>query len=44
MYENLEKALTKPFVQASTSDLQAGFMLGIQHVLAALRTGYVTGA
>ena len=42
-YNDLENKLSKPFVQASTTDLQAGFMLGIQYVLNALRTGYVTG-
>jgi len=43
VYEDLERKLPPPIVQRDTSDLQAGFQLGIQHVLKLLREGYVIG-
>jgi hypothetical protein len=43
VYEDLEKKLPAPSVQRDTTDLQAGFQLGIQHVLKLLREGYVVG-
>lgn len=44
-YLELERAVGQaPFVQTSTTELQAGFMLGVQHVLTKLRSGYVIGA
>jgi hypothetical protein len=43
VYEDLEKKLPAPAVQRDTTDLQAGFQLGIQHVLKLLREGYVVG-
>lgn len=30
-------------VSQTTTDVQAGFQLGVQHVLAVLRNGYVSG-
>jgi hypothetical protein len=43
VYEDLERKLPAPSVQRDTTDLQAGFQLGIQHVLKMLREGYVIG-
>lgn len=44
-YAALEKAINvSPFVDGDTSTLQAGFQLGVQHVLSKLRTGFVVGA
>ena len=43
VYEDLEKKLPAPSVQRDTTDLQAGFQLGVQHVLKLLREGYVVG-
>ena len=43
-YTALEGILTRPVPSATTSDIQAGFMLGIQHTLNLLRTGFVVGA
>lgn len=43
-YGKLEKELpAMPFVTADTTAHQAGFLLGVQLVLAKLRTGYVVG-
>jgi len=43
-YDALEKQLPAvPFVTADTTSHQAGFLLGVQMVLAKLRTGYVVG-
>lgn len=42
-FRELESQLQKPFVQCTTTAHQAGFMLGIQHVLGILREGYVIG-
>lgn len=43
-YKRLEGQVTPPSVNSNTTDVQAGFMLGIQHVLKLLREGYVSGA
>ena len=43
VYEDLERKLPAPIVQRDTTDLQAGFQLGIQNVLKLLREGYVIG-
>ncbi len=41
-YEKLEKLLNaNTLVSNTTSDIEAGFKLGVQHVLKQLRTGYV---
>lgn len=40
VYDNFEKSLNgNGFVTATTTDLQAGFMLGINHALRMLREG-----
>jgi hypothetical protein len=42
--EDLEKAVSfVPHVNEQTTDLQAGFMLGVAHVLRVLRKGFVAG-
>lgn len=43
VYEDLERKVAPPLVQRDTTELQAGFQLGIQHVLKILREGYVIG-
>jgi hypothetical protein len=43
MYAKLESLLPKPMVQPGTTDIQAGYLMGIQHVLSVLRTGFVYG-
>jgi len=40
-YRALERSLPPPVVVGTTTELQAGFALGVQHVLKALREGYV---
>ncbi|APU00309.1 hypothetical protein HOR55_gp22 [Ralstonia phage RS-PII-1] len=40
-YESLEKQLAPPTVTQVTTDLQAGYQLGVQEVLRKLRSGYV---
>lgn len=42
-YEALEKTLTGPTVTTATTELQAGYQLGVQDVLRKLRAGYVVG-
>jgi len=42
-YQALEKHLPPPSVTNATSDLMAGYQLGVQAVLRALREGYVMG-
>lgn len=42
-YKDLEGKCPIPFVQGNTTDLQAGFQLGVQHVLKMLREGYTVG-
>jgi len=37
MYDHLVRQLPNPFVTKDTTDLEAGFRLGIQHVLYLLR-------
>lgn len=41
IYESLEAKLPQAGVTATTTELQAGFQLGIQYVLKLLREGYV---
>lgn len=41
VYEELEKkVMASPIVTKETTELQAGFQLGVQHVLKVLRDGY----
>ncbi len=40
-YEALEKQLGLPIPTTTTTDIQAGYLLGVQHVLVLLRKGYV---
>lgn len=40
-YKALEDKLVGPCVNNNTTDLQAGYMLGVQAVLKLLREGYV---
>jgi hypothetical protein len=40
-YAKLEKSLTPPTVTTQTTDLLAGYQLGVQEVLKKLRAGYV---
>lgn len=42
-YEALERQLTGPTVTTATTELQAGYQLGVQDVLRKLRAGYVVG-
>ncbi len=42
-YEKLEGQLPKPLVNQSVTDIQAGYLLGVQAVLSILRNGFVTG-
>lgn len=42
-YRVLEKKLTPPVVTDRTTDIQAGYQLGIQAVLKELREGFVVG-
>lgn len=42
-YDKLTKGLPQGFVDSNTSPQQAGFLLGIQYVLAKLREGVVIG-
>lgn len=39
----LEKQLASPHCNQLTTDIQAGYLLGIQHVLQLLRTGFTVG-
>lgn len=41
VYKKLEESLPAPTPGAATTDIQAGFLLGVQHVLKKLRDGYV---
>lgn len=41
VYATLEAKLSKLVVTSSTTELEAGFQLGVQAVLKELRTGYV---
>lgn len=43
VYADLERKLPAPFVARDTTELQAAFNLGVQHVLKLLREGYVIG-
>lgn len=40
-YKKLEQQLPAPTPSGSTTEVQAGFLLGIQHVLKQLREGWV---
>lgn len=40
-YKRLSAQLPQPIPGEGTTDIQAGFLLGIQHVLTKLREGYV---
>lgn len=40
-YLRLEKALPPPLLDNNTTDLQAGFRLGVQAVLKMIREGFV---
>lgn len=42
-YRQLEKSIPPPTPTNDTSDIRAGFLLGVQHVLKALRDGFVVG-
>jgi len=42
-YRQLERQLPPPSVTNSTSDLMAGYQLGVQAVLKLLREGYSIG-
>lgn len=44
VYKELEGKLASPVVNQVTTDLQAGFMLGVQAVLKELRNGFVVPA
>ena len=41
VYKQLESSLPTPVVGTTTTELQAGFALGIQYVLKQLREGFV---
>ena len=43
-YTALERQFQEPSVGDKTTDIQAGFQLGVQAVLKKLRIGYVIGA
>lgn len=43
VYEALVKRLPGIGVGTDTTELQAGYQLGVQHVLAILREGFVIG-
>lgn len=40
-YKELVRQLPKPIPSENTTDIQAGYLLGIQHVLDKLREGFV---
>lgn len=40
-YDKLQAVLPKPVVSGSTTDTQAAYLLGIQHALDVLRSGWV---
>lgn len=40
-YQRLEKSLVPPVVTGNTTDLMAGYQLGIQDTLKKLRDGFV---
>ncbi|WP_429498852.1 hypothetical protein ACQUFY_05955 [Robbsia andropogonis] len=42
-YRELERKLTPPVVTTATTELLAGYQLGVQDVLKHLRDGFVTG-
>ena len=42
-YDKLEAMMPKPLDNQTVTDIQAGYLLGVQAVLAALRNGFVTG-
>lgn len=42
-YQKLERSLVQPTVTTQTTELLAGYQLGVQEVLKKLREGYVAG-
>lgn len=40
VYEQLERQVTPPIVTGTTTELQAGYALGVQQVLMLLRNGF----
>lgn len=42
VYRKLEDKFQSPVVSATVTDIQAGYLLGVQAVLKELRRGYVT--
>lgn len=42
-YAQLEKAAVSPVVTTATTELLAGYQLGVQAILKMLRDGYVVG-
>lgn len=43
VYEDLERKVGRILVTRETTDLQAGYQLGVQSVMQMLREGYVIG-
>lgn len=41
VYKHLENQMPAPFVSTATTEIQAGFALGVQFVLKQLREGFV---
>jgi hypothetical protein len=41
VYQQLEDKLSRSMVSATTTELEAGFKLGVEHVLQHLRKGFV---
>ncbi len=41
VYDHLERSVSNTGVVSTTSEIEAGFKLGVQHVLQKLRAGYV---
>lgn len=41
VYDHLERQVSNTGVVSTTSEIEAGFKLGVQHVLQKLRAGYV---
>ncbi|APL99491.1 hypothetical protein FDH29_gp33 [Aquamicrobium phage P14] len=42
-YQDLEAAVSQPRVSDNTSDISAGFKLGVEHVLQYIRRNLVSG-
>lgn len=43
VYDDLEKKVLSQLPVVPKTDIEAGMKLGIEHVLRAIRTGYVSG-